>query len=141
MSAHATPQHGRTCHGVARRHGGLREELVQHLRFVVPAEVRQPPFCHHLRHSLDSLNTALRGQLARSLEEVVPAVLRVDLEHERALVVDELRDARARDGHDEQRLAQWHGVELCARARALVGAASNQERARRERGRDREHEL
>ena len=57
--APGAPRHGCTCHGVTRRHSGLYEELVQHLRLVIPMEVCQPPLCHHLGHPLNGLDLVL----------------------------------------------------------------------------------
>jgi hypothetical protein len=88
--------------------------MICELGFGVP-KVRQAALGSGLRNTIDSVDPLSKFALIHRLEEVMPAILGVQLEDEGAVVVDELRDARLDEADDKRGLARGSEIQLLRR--------------------------
>lgn len=68
-----------------------------------------------LSNAVDGLHPLRQLPLIHRLEYVVPAILGIQLEDERAVVVDEVRNAGFHQAHDERRLPGGGEIQLFSR--------------------------
>jgi hypothetical protein len=79
------------------------------------SEVSQASLGGGLRNTIDGLEPIRHLLPVSRLEQIVPAILGIQLEGEGAVVVDELRDTGLDEADNERRLPRWSEIELLCR--------------------------